>query len=856
MNLLPNFAGQRPALLRTFASLRVSSWFILLAFTICAEAAPPADYFIRPQPSAALYHDGWTDLNKNGVRDPYENPAVAIEDRITDLLGRMTVEEKTAQLATLYGFPRVLKDELPTPEWDSAVWKDGIGNIDEHINGNTGWTNNLADPDNDLPWPQHTRAINEVQRWFIERTRLGIPVDFTNEGIRGLLHSRATSFPAQVGVASTWNPALVREIGRVTGREGRALGYSNLYSPVLDLSRDPRWGRVVECYSEDPFLTATLGVEQVRGLQESGVASTLKHFAVYSIPKGGRDGHARTDPQATWSEVQVLHLAPFRRAVREAGALGVMASYNDYDGIPIEANRRFLTDILRTEWGFKGYVVSDSGAVEFLHAKHRTAPSPADAIRQSVEAGLNIRTNFTPPADYLQPLRQLVRDGRLGADGIDARVRDVLRVKYLLGLFDHPYVNPADADRTVRTAAHLATACQAARESIILLKNNGGALPLDRAKLRKVLLTGPLADDPHAWWSRYGAQRLDFVTPLAGLRLALGSKVEVRYAQGVAAKDAAWPESDILKPAMPADVRAGIATAVAAAQDVDVIIAALGETDELCRESASRISLELPGYQQDLLEALHATGKPLVLVLSNGRALSVNWAAKHVDAIVELWFPGEEGGRALADVLLGDYNPAGRLPVTFPRSVGQLPLNFPARPGSQAQDYGQVTGPLFAFGHGLSYTTFSYANLQITPERPAVAGLAEPGSGPGSTNPATTVTVSCDVTNTGLLAGDEVVQLYLRDDYSSVVTFEQVLRGFTRVHLAPGETRTVTFALTHADLALYNRDQQWAVEPGRFTVMIGASSTDIRLRGHFTVTDSAGHAPEETPIIDASVDPR
>jgi len=321
---------------------------------------------------------------------------------------------------------------------------------------------------------------------------------------------------------------------------------------------------------------------------------------------------------------------------------------------------------------------------------------------------------------------------------------------------------------------------------------------------------------------------------------------------------------------VPADVPAGTASPGAAAQDGDVITAALGETDELCRESASRISLELPGYQQELLEALHATGKPLVLVLSNGRALSVNWAAKHVDAIVELWFPGEEGGRALADVLLGDYNPAGRLPVTFPRSVGQLPLNFPARPGSQAQDYGQVTGPLFAFGHGLSYTTFSYANLRITPERPvgsplagasearasALAYLEIPRSGPGSTNPATTVTVSCDVTNTGPLAGDEVVQLYLRDDYSSVVTFEQVLRGFTRVHLAPGETRTVTFALTHADLALYNRDQQWAVEPGRFTVMIGASSTDIRLRGHFTVTDSAGHAPEETPIIDASVDPR
>ncbi len=841
-----------------FASLSGSA---LLALGVHA-APPPAEYFVRPQPPAAIYHDGWLDLNKNGARDPYEDPSIGIEDRITDLLARMTLEEKTAQLVTLYGYPRVLKDELPTPAWDTAVWKDGIGNIDEHINGNTGWTNNLADPDHDLPWSRHTQAINEVQRWFIERTRLGIPVDFTNEGIRGLMHSQATSFPAQVGVASTWNAALVREIGRVTGREARALGYSNIYSPVLDLSRDPRWGRVVECYSEDPFLTATLGVEQVRGLQESGVASTLKHFAVYSIPKGGRDGHARTDPQATWSEVQALHLEPFRRAVREAGALGVMASYNDYDTVPIEANRRFLTDILRTEWGFTGYVVSDSGAVEFIHEKHRTAPTPSDAIRQSVAAGLNIRTNFTPPADYLIPLRQLVRDGALAADVIDARVRDVLRVKFRLGLFDQPYRYPAAATATVRAAAHLAVAEQAARESIVLLKNERHALPLDRAKLRKVLVAGPLADDPHGWWSRYGAQRLNFVTPLAGLRAALGPGVEVRYVQGVAAKDAAWPESDVLKPRPSADVQTGIAAAVAAAEGVDVIVAVLGETDELCRESASRISLELPGYQQDLLEALHATGKPLVLVLSHGRALGINWAARHVDAIVDLWFPGEAGGTALADVLFGDYNPAGRLPVTVPRSVGQIPLNFPARPGSQAQDYGQVTGPLFTFGHGLSYTTFAYANLQITPTQPAVAGVADPGPsaipkpGPGSATPATTITVTCDVTNTGARAGDEVVQLYLRDDYSSVVTFDQVLRGFARVHLSPGETRSVTFTLKPADLALFAADQTWSVEPGRFTVWIGASSIDLRLQGTFTFTDTVGKAPVEAPLPTRSVDPR
>ena len=813
---------------------------LLTAGGSVSAAAPPAAFFIRPQPAPTIYHEGWIDLNKNGVRDPYEDPAVPVDRRIDDLLGRMTLEEKTAQMATLYGFPRVLKDELPTPAWDAALWKDGIGNLDEHANGSTGWNHNLPDPANALPWSRHAQALNEMQRWFIERTRLGVPVDFTNEGIRGLLHSRATSFPAQVGVASTWNTALVRGIGRVTGSEGRALGYTNVYSPILDLPRDPRWGRVVECYSEDPFLTATLGVEQVRGIQESGIVSTLKHFAIYGIPQGGRDGEARTNPQATWREVQTLYLEPFRRAVREAGALGVMASYNDYDGIPIEANRLLLTDILRGEFGFRGYVVSDSAAVEFVHSKHRVAPTAADAIRQSVEAGLNIRTNFTPPAAYVEPLRQLVRDGKLSIDVIDSRVRDILRVKFWLGLFDRPFVDPAEADRVVRAPAHLALASQVAHESIILLKNEGALLPL-RRDLKRVLVAGPLADDPHAWWSRYGPQHLDFVTPLAGLRTLLGTGTEVRYAKGVEAKDADWPESDVLKPPMPDEVRAGIAAAVTAAADVDVIIAVLGETDEMCRESSSRVSLELPGYQPELLAALYATGKPVVLVLSNGRALSINWAARYISAIVELWFPGEAGGTALADVLFGAYNPAGRLPVTFPRSVGQIPLAFPFHPGAQARDFGQVTGPLFPFGHGLSYTTFHYANLRITPKK-----LTAPGP----------VEISCDVTNTGTRAGDEVVQLYLRDDYSSVITFDQVLRGYARVPLAPGETRTVRFTVPPGDLALYDRAGKWTVEPGRFTVMIGASSTDLRLRGAFALAGPDGTVPEESPIQDAPIDPR
>lgn len=827
--------------LSVYMPLRISTSATLAVFALVPAVSAADARFVRDQVAAQIYHEGWIDLNKDGQKNPFEDARLDTEARITDLLGRMSIEEKTAQLATLYGFPRVLKDELPTEAWQTALWKDGIGNIDEHANGNTGWANNLADPVHDLPYSLHTRLLNEVQRWFIEQTRLGIPVDFTNEGIRGLLHSKATSFPAELAVASTWDAPLVREIGRITGREARTLGYTNIYSPVLDLARDPRWGRVIESYGEDPFLVGELGVQQVLGLQEQHVVSTLKHFAVYSVPKGGRDGEARTDPQVTWRDVQTLFLPPFRRAITEGGALGVMASYNDYDGIPMEGNRLFLTDILRHQWGFRGYVVSDSAAVEFIHTKHRTAATPMEAVRQSIEAGLNVRTGFTLPGDYVNPLRQLVSEGRVSVETINSRVRDVLRVKYWLGLFDAPYRNdPTEADKLVRAPAHLAVARRAAQEAIVLLKNENHALPLRREKLQRVLVTGPLADDAHGWWSRYGAQRLDFVTPLAGLRAKLGPAVEVRYAQGVAVKDENFPESDVYKEPASEKVRAGIDAAVTAARDVDVIVAVLGETDELCRESASRVSLNLPGYQEELLQALYATGKPVVLVLSNGRPLSINWAAKHVSAIVELWLPGEEGGAALADVLLGDFNPAGRLPITFPKSVGQIPMNFPAHPGSQGRDAGQVSGVLFPFGHGLSYTTFTYGKLQIMPAQQGPQGRIE---------------VSCEVTNTGNRAGDEVVQLYVRDDYSSVITFEKVLRGFQRVQFGAGETKMVRFTLTPEHLALYDRNGQWTVEPGRFTVQIGASSEDVRLEGSFEITDGRT-VGEATAKATDRLDPR
>jgi beta-glucosidase len=440
----------------------------------------------------SVYQPAYRDLNKNGRMDVYENPKAAVEARVEDLLSQMTLEEKTCQTATLYGYKRVLQDELPTANWKNEIWKDGIANIDEHLNG---WAQGSASIyATDIE--KHVWAMNEVQRFFVEQTRLGIPVDFTNEGLRGVASPIATSFPSQLGLGHTWDPELVREVGRITAREARALGYTNIYAPTLDVARDQRWGRTEDTYGEDPFLASRLGVEMVKGLQENHtVAATAKHFAVYSAGKGAREGQARTDPQTSPREVENIHLPPFAAAIREAGLLGVMSSYNDFDGIPVTGSKYWLTDRLRKEFGFKGYVVSDSAAVEYLYNKHAVAADMKEAVRQSIEAGLNVKTNFTRPEDFILPLRELVKEGRVSMTTLDDRVRDVLRVKFLTGLFDHPYVT--DAKRTVEivnSLEHWRVALRAARESIVLLKNERQVLPLSN-QIKSVAVIGPNADD-------------------------------------------------------------------------------------------------------------------------------------------------------------------------------------------------------------------------------------------------------------------------------------------------------------------------------------------------------------------------
>ena len=761
-----------------------------------------------------IYHKGWIGFNMNGKMDLYENPKAPLEERVQDLLSQMTLEEKSCQMATLYGSGRVLKDALPQDNWKTEVWKDGIGNIDEEHNGLGTFKSEYS-----FPYTKHVDAKHAIQRWFVEETRLGIPVDFTNEGIRGLCHDRATYFPAQCGQGATWNKELIARIGEVEAKEAVALGYTNIYSPILDIAQDPRWGRCVETYGEDPYLVGELGKQMITSLQKHNLVATPKHFAVYSIPVGGRDGKTRTDPHVAPREMRTLYIEPFRMAFQEAGALGVMSSYNDYDGEPITGSYHFLTEILRQEWGFKGYVVSDSEAVEFISSKHKVANTYEDGIAQAVNAGLNIRTHFTPPADFILPLRKAVADGKISQETLDKRVAEILRVKFWLGLFDNPYRgNGKQAEQIVHSKEHQAVSLEAARQSLVLLKNEMNLLPLSKS-LRSIAVIGPNADERTQLICRYGPANAPIKTVYQGIKERL-PHTEVIYRKGCDIIDPHFPESEVLDFPKTTEEARLMEEAIHAAKQAEVVVMVLGGNELTVREDRSRTSLNLPGRQEELLKAVCATGKPVVLVLLDGRASSINYAAAHVPAILHAWFPGEFCGQAVAEALFGDYNPGGRLAVTFPKSVGQIPFAFPFKPGSDESSSTSVYGVLYPFGHGLSYTTFSYGDLKISPLRQGVQG---------------DINISCKIKNTGKIKGDEVVQLYLRDEVSSVTTYTKVLRGFEHISLEAGEEQMVHFRLRPQDLGLWDKNMNFRVEPGKFKVMIGSSSTDIRLHGRFEI---------------------
>ena len=811
-------------------SLLVFAAGILARPALAAEA--PVANSVHPE----IYHQDWIDFNKNGKMDVFEDTKQPLDKRIDDLLGQMTVEEKTCQLTTLYGYRRVLKDPLPTPAWKNAVWKDGIANIDEMHNG-VGASGNKDNPH--VATPSATvKALNEVQRWFIEETRLGIPVEFTNEGIRGACYRNSTNFPAMISLGATWDRGLVTSLSTVVAQESQAVGYRNVYAPLLDLARDPRWGRVVECFGEDPYLVAEMGICMSKAIRARGLVSTAKHFAVYSEPKGGRDGNARTDPHVAPREMEMLHLRPWERVVREAGLLGVMSSYNDYDGVPISGSSEFLVDRLRKQWGFQGYIVSDSHAVEYLYNKHHVAATVADGAAMFIREGGNVRTNFIPPETFILPVREQIKEGKLAMSVVDERVRDVLRVKFIEGLFDQPYTRLEGVDAALRQPESVALALRTARESLVLLKNEKQTLPLSK-NLKRILVCGPTAKMKETSIDRYGSNGGEIISPLEGITACLKNQpVEIRYAKGCEVTDKHWPESE-LYPEPPAGAEAAeIAEAVKQADGVDAIIVCLGDDNETIGESKSRTDLNLPGFQMDLVKALHKTGKPVVAVLLTGRPATINWINRYLPAVLMAWFPGEAGGTAIADALFGDYTPGGKLPVTFPRTVGQIPFNFPFKPSSHASQskkadpngYGSsmAEGALYPFGFGLSYTTFEYGNLQVAPAEIPATGE---------------VTVSCSVKNTGKVAGDEVLQLYFRDEVSSVTTYDLNLCGFERVPLQPGETKTISFKIPAKALELIDRQGHRVVEPGRFLVFVGSSSEDLRLKGSFTVSAASAANP-------------
>lgn len=761
------------------------------------------------KPKQDIYKQDWIDFNKNGKKDIYEDPKQPVEGRVNNLLSQMTMEEKTCQLTTLYGYGAVLKDRLPEPGWRDSVWKDGIANIDEQLTGLR------KDTMYAYPYSAHANALNIIQKWFVEQTRLGIPVDFTSEGIRGLNHMKATYFPAQLGQGSSFDRDLVAKIGNTIGREAKTLGYTNVYSPILDVSSDPRWGRMEETYGSDPYLVGQLGKECIMGIQKNGIVSTVKHFAVYSIPVGGRDGGTRVDPHVAPREMWDLYLEAFRVAFTEAHAKGTMASYNDYDGVPIAASHYFLTDILRKKFGFNGYVVSDSHAVEDLFHKHHVAKDTADAARLALTAGVDVRTDFDNPRLYIHAMRRGIKNGSIPMSVVNERVKEVLRVKFWLGLFDHPYTaNVNEADAVVHNKEAKTLAMRAAHEGIVLLRNETNLLPIAKEKLKTVALIGPNSKEEKSMLSRYGPTNTHVETVYEGLRKALPPSVNLLYAEGCTHIDANFPESDIEDFPVTADENAGIDEAVATAAKADVVFLALGDNDHTIGETYSRLDLKLPGRQELLLERIAALHKPTVLILVGGRPVTINFASQNIPAILETWYLGEDTGTAIADVLFGQYNPGGKLSVPFPKSVGQIPLSFPMKPGADAPANANVSGFLYPFGYGLSYTTFEYSNLKVD-----LSNYKSKDK----------ILVTFDIKNTGGREGEEVPQLYIHQELSSVTTYVMKLRGFDRVKLAAGEQKQVKMVLNKDSFYIYNQAMQRVTEPGWYQVMVGASSEDVKL---------------------------
>jgi beta-glucosidase len=757
------------------------------------------------------------------AKPDYQNAALPTDRRVADLLGRMTLEEKVAQMLCLWNAKRQITDPkgnfdpAKAPEW----FKVGIGRIERPSDGHGARA--------------QAEFTNGIQKWVKENTRLGIPVIFHDEALHGLMGPEATSFPQAIALASTWNPDLVERAFAAVAREVRARGTQQVLAPVVDVARDPRWGRFEETYGEDPYLVSRMGLAAVRGFQGGGktipsdrVIATLKHMTGHGQPESGTNVGPAPYGERTLRD---FFFPPFEVAVRQGHARSLMPSYNEVDGIPSHANRWMLHDVLRKEWGFDGTIVSDWQAVRQLAGRHRVAKDDADAARQALAATVDVEL---PDVETYHTLVEQVKQKKIPETAIDAAVRRLLREKFELGLFENPFVDPARADEISGSEATRPLALEAARQGIVLLQNKGGLLPLNADKVRRVAVIGPHSAE--VMLGGYAGVPRHMVSILEGVRNRLGKDATVRHAEGVritedsvftkgpqplvgGTRSRARGSADKVVPADPAANRGRIAAAVALAKDSDVAVVVVGDNEQTSREAyaenhlGDRDDLRLVGQQEELVRAVLDTGTPTVVVLVNGRPPSIPELAEKVPAILECWYPGQEGGTAVAEVLFGDVNPGGKLPVSFPRSVGQLPVFYNHKPTALRGYLFDSNKPLFPFGHGLSYTTFAYSAPTVTPTRITPDGRA---------------TVSVDVTNTGKRSGDEVVQLYIRAEVSRATRPVMELKGFKRVTLKPGEKRTVTFELGPDELSYHGPDMKRVVEPGRFQVMVGGSSAEVK----------------------------
>lgn len=756
---------------------------------------------------------------KSQPQPAYRNPKLSVERRVKDLLSRMTLKEKVAQMLCIWQQKSsTLVDEKGRFDLQKArsYFKDRAG---------LGQVGRPSDAGGGRNARETAELTNDIQRFFMENTRLGIPVVFHEECLHGQAAVDATSFSQPIGLGATFDPELVRRLFEMTAAEARSRGTHQALTPVVDVARDPRWGRVEETYGEDPYLVSRLGIAAVQGFQgdatfrdKKHLIATLKHFAAHGQPESGTNCAPVNVSERILREV---FLYPFKEALEKGGAISVMASYNEIDGVPSHASKWLLRDVLRKEWGFKGYVVSDYFAVRELNERpdlfgNHLAEDRAQAAALAVRAGVNIEL---PDPDCYPYLVELVRKGVLKESLIDELVAPMLAWKFRLGLFEDPYVDPAVAEQIVGCEAHRELALQAARETITLLKNDGGLAPLDPRRIRTIAVIGPNAD--RMMLGGYSGVPKHYTTLLQGIRDRVGPSVKVLHHEGCKITiGGSWQQDDVT-PSDPQEDRKSIAEAIRVARRADVVVLAIGDNEQTSREAwalnhlGDRASLDLVGLQDALVDAIAATGKPIIAVLFNGRPISIRNLTAKAAAIFECWYLGQETGRAIAEALFGDVNPGGKLPITIPRSVGHVPAYYNHKPAARRGYLFDDVAPLYAFGFGLSYTQFQFGKPRL---KKSTIGKNE------------STVVRVDVTNVGSRAGDEVVQMYIRDKVSSVTRPVKELKGFQRITLAPGETKTVSLEIAPEHLAFYDIDMKYVVEPGDFEIMVGNSSRDQDLQ--------------------------